>query len=67
MPKYDQLYPRKEPHLQIRSIALRERLSQKEAAEEFRCKPSTISEAFKIMINRTRLIQITMLCPKSIS
>jgi len=51
----------------IRSIALRERLSQKEAAEEFRCKSSTISEAFKIMINRTRLIQITMLCPKSIS
>jgi hypothetical protein len=35
------------------------RLSQTEAAEEFQCKPSTISEAFKIMINRTRLIEIT--------
>jgi DNA-binding MarR family transcriptional regulator len=61
MPKYDELYPRKEPHLQIKilkSIGLRGRLSQKEAAEEFRYKPSTISEAFKIMINRTRLIQI---------
>ncbi|HXX95921.1 MAG TPA: hypothetical protein VEL11_02225 [Candidatus Bathyarchaeia archaeon] len=62
MPKSDELYPRKEPHLQMRilkSIALKGRLSQKKAAEEFRCKPSTISEAFKIMINRTKLIQIT--------
>ena len=62
MPKYDELYPRKEPHLQmkiLKSIALAGRLSQTEASEEFQCKPSTISEAFKIMINRTRLIQIT--------
>jgi hypothetical protein len=28
-------------------------------AEEFGCKPSTILEAFKIMIKRTKLIQIT--------
>ena len=62
MPKYDELYPRKEPHLQmkiLKSIALAGRLSQTEAAEEIGCKPSTISEAFKIMINRTKLIQIT--------
>jgi DNA-binding MarR family transcriptional regulator len=62
MPKYDELYPRKEPHLQmkiLKSIALTGRLSQTEAAEEIGCKPSTISEAFKIMINRTKLIQIT--------
>jgi hypothetical protein len=62
MPKYDELYPRKEPHLQmkiLKSIALGGRLSQGEAAEEFQCKPSTISEAFKIMINRTKLIEIT--------
>ncbi|MGB8937443.1 MAG: hypothetical protein WCC17_20315 [Candidatus Nitrosopolaris sp.] len=38
------------------SIALRGRLSQK---AEFRCKPSTISEAFKIMTKRTRLIEMT--------
>jgi hypothetical protein len=52
MPKYD------EPHLQmkiLKSIALRGRLSQKEAAAEFQCKPSTVSEAFKIMINRTTI------------
>jgi hypothetical protein len=60
MPKYDELYPRKEPHLQmkiLKSIALAGSLSQTEAAEEIGCRPSTISEAFKIMINRTKLIQ----------
>ncbi len=60
MPKYDELYPRKEPQLQmkiLKSIALAGRLSQTEAAEEIGCKPSTISEAFKTMINRTKLIQ----------
>jgi hypothetical protein len=62
MPKYDVLYPRKEPLLQmkiLKSIALAGRLSQTEAAEEIGCKAPTISEAFKIMINRTKLIQIT--------
>jgi DNA-binding MarR family transcriptional regulator len=61
MPKHDDLYMRKTPHLQIKilkSIALNGRLSQKEAAAIFRCKPPTISEAFKIMTNK-RLIEIT--------
>src|SRR5215831_17312978 len=59
MPKSDELYPRKVPHLQFKIlglIALRGRLSQKEAATSLQCKAPTISEAFKIMINRTELI-----------
>jgi DNA-binding MarR family transcriptional regulator len=55
MPKYDQLYKRKKPLLQIKilkSVALSGRLSQKEAVVEFQCKPSTISDAFKTMKNR---------------
>src|SRR5215831_10615427 len=53
MPKSDELYPRKVPHLQFKIlglIALRGRLSQKEAATSLQCKSPTISEAFKIMI-----------------
>src|SRR5215467_2507173 len=60
MPKSDELYPRKVPHLQFKIlglIALRGRLSQKEAATSLQCKAPTISEAFKIMINRTELIK----------
>src|SRR5215469_17814901 len=59
MPKYDELYPRKVPHLQFKIlelIALRGRLSQKEAAASLQLKAPTISEAFTIMINRTGLI-----------
>jgi hypothetical protein len=59
MPKSDELYPRKVPHLQFKIlglIALRGRLSQKETATSLQCKAPTISEAFKIMINRTKLI-----------
>ncbi|MGC2575430.1 MAG: hypothetical protein WA364_28315, partial [Candidatus Nitrosopolaris sp.] len=62
MPKDDELYPRKEPYLQmkiLKSIALKGLLSQKEAATEFRRPSSTISEAFKIMTKRTRLIEST--------
>jgi hypothetical protein len=62
MPKNDELYPRKEPHLQmkiLKSIALNGILSQKEASTEFRCKSSTISEAFKIMTKKTMLIETT--------
>jgi hypothetical protein len=35
------------------------RLSQKEAVSQFNCKPSTISEAFKILAKRRRLIHHT--------
>jgi hypothetical protein len=62
MPKYDQLYRAKKPLLQmkiLKSIAMSGRLSQKEAIAEFRCKPSTISDAFKTMKDRTKLIEAT--------
>ena len=62
MPKSDQWYPRKKPRLQVdilKSIALNGGLSQKQATVQFRCKPPTISEAFKIMEKRRRLIQRT--------
>jgi hypothetical protein len=62
MPKYGPLYRAKRPLLQmkiLRSIALNGILSQKEAATKFRCKSSTISEAFKIMTKKTRLIEST--------
>jgi hypothetical protein len=55
MPKYDLLYKAKKPLLQmkiLKSVALSGRLSQKEAIAEFRCKPSTISDAFKTMKER---------------
>jgi DNA-binding MarR family transcriptional regulator len=61
MPKYDQLYRAKRPLLQmkiLKSIALSGRLSQKKAIDEFQCKGSTISDAFKIMKDRN-LIEIT--------
>jgi DNA-binding MarR family transcriptional regulator len=62
MPKYGPLYRAKRPLLQmkiLRSIALNGILSQKEAATKFRCKSSTISEAFKIMTKKTMLIETT--------
>jgi hypothetical protein len=59
MPKDDELYPKKVPHLQFKIlalIALKGRLSQKGIAAFLQFKASTISEAFNIMINRTKLI-----------
>ncbi len=53
MPKLDtKWYKRKKPHLQIgilKSIALSGLASQKEITSQFTYKPSTISDAFKIM------------------
>ena len=55
MPKLDtKWYKRKKPHLQIgilKSIALSGLASQKEITSQFGYKPSTISDAFKIMEN----------------
>jgi hypothetical protein len=62
MPKSSRWYTRKKPHLQIKilkSIALVGRLSQKEATLQFHCKPSTISEAIKIMETKRKLIAQT--------
>jgi hypothetical protein len=62
MPKYDQLYKAKKPLLQmkiLKSVASSGRLSQKEAITQFRFKPSTISDAFKTMKDRTKLIEIS--------
>lgn len=62
MPKLNGWYQRKKPHLQVnilKSMALRGRLSQKESISRFRSKPSTISEAFKILETRRKLIQET--------
>jgi hypothetical protein len=59
MPKYDNLYKAKIPHLQIKilkSIALHGSLSQKQAAAELLRKPSTISEAFKKMTKRKLIV-----------
>ena len=53
MPKLDtKWYKRKKPHLQIgilKSIALSGLASQKEITSQFGYKPSTISDAFKVM------------------
>ena len=53
MPKLDtRWYKRKKPHLQIgilKSIALSGLASQKEITSQFTYKPSTISDAFKVM------------------
>ena len=55
MPKLDtKWYKRKKPHLQIgilKSIASSGLASQKEITSQFGYKPSTISDAFKIMEN----------------
>jgi hypothetical protein len=62
MPNLSNWYPRKDPYLQrkiLKSIALNGRLSQKEAVSQFNCKPSTISEAFKILAKRRKLIHHT--------
>lgn len=62
MPKLNGWYPRKKPLLQVRILKLIAStgcLSQKQATARFRCKPSTISEAFKIMETRSKLIQRT--------
>jgi hypothetical protein len=62
MPNLSNWYSRKDPYLQrkiLKSIALNGRLSQKEAVSQFNCKPSTISEAFKILAKRRKLIHHT--------
>lgn len=59
MPKLNGWYERKRPHLQIKIlklIALTGKSSQKEAVSQLRCKPSTISEAFKVL-KTTKLIE----------
>ncbi|MGC2574208.1 MAG: MarR family winged helix-turn-helix transcriptional regulator, partial [Candidatus Nitrosopolaris sp.] len=61
MPNHNKPYRGKKPVLQmkiLKSVALSGRLSQKKAIAEFRCKPPTISDAFKIMKERN-LIEIT--------
>lgn len=60
MPKSSRWYQMKTPHLQIKIlklIALAGRSSQKEAISYFKCRPPTISEAFKVLLRRKLILE----------